>query len=109
MEKKGALGGRAEAEPRGLPYVLTDIMAYFTMLVGIYFPSVTGEARVRGSSCAAPLPLLPRRCFSSAVRSPGSHTAPLSAPRVRAPPAHVPHPCPAGGAPLPRPHPCPRR
>uniref|UniRef100_A0A5F8GR80 Solute carrier family 12 member 7 n=1 Tax=Monodelphis domestica TaxID=13616 RepID=A0A5F8GR80_MONDO len=24
------------------PYVLTDIMTYFTMLVGIYFPSVTG-------------------------------------------------------------------
>ncbi|XP_072268146.1 solute carrier family 12 member 7 isoform X1 [Pyxicephalus adspersus] len=24
-------------------YVLTDIMTYFTMLVGIYFPSVTGE------------------------------------------------------------------
>uniref|UniRef100_A0A8D0H1M2 Amino acid permease/ SLC12A domain-containing protein n=1 Tax=Sphenodon punctatus TaxID=8508 RepID=A0A8D0H1M2_SPHPU len=26
----------------GLPYVFTDIMTYFTMLVGIYFPSVTG-------------------------------------------------------------------
>lgn len=26
----------------GLPYVLSDITTYFTMLVGIYFPSVTG-------------------------------------------------------------------
>ncbi|OBS75973.1 hypothetical protein A6R68_17573, partial [Neotoma lepida] len=31
-----------ESRPGGLPYVLTDIMTYFTMLVGIYFPSVTG-------------------------------------------------------------------
>lgn len=33
-----------ESRTSGLPYVLTDIMTYFTMLVGIYFPSVTGEA-----------------------------------------------------------------
>ncbi|XP_036610495.1 solute carrier family 12 member 7 isoform X2 [Trichosurus vulpecula] len=31
-----------ETKTSGLPYVLTDIMTYFTMLVGIYFPSVTG-------------------------------------------------------------------
>ncbi|XP_019479906.1 PREDICTED: solute carrier family 12 member 7 isoform X2 [Hipposideros armiger] len=31
-----------ESRASGLPYVLTDIMTYFTMLVGIYFPSVTG-------------------------------------------------------------------
>ncbi|XP_072461451.1 solute carrier family 12 member 7 isoform X2 [Notamacropus eugenii] len=31
-----------ETKASGLPYVLTDIMTYFTMLVGIYFPSVTG-------------------------------------------------------------------
>ncbi|XP_045719872.1 solute carrier family 12 member 7 isoform X1 [Mirounga angustirostris] len=31
-----------ESRANGLPYVLTDIMTYFTMLVGIYFPSVTG-------------------------------------------------------------------
>uniref|UniRef100_A0A8C7C8A8 Solute carrier family 12 member 7 n=1 Tax=Neovison vison TaxID=452646 RepID=A0A8C7C8A8_NEOVI len=31
-----------ESRTSGLPYVLTDIMTYFTMLVGIYFPSVTG-------------------------------------------------------------------
>lgn len=33
-----------ESRTSRLPYVLTDIMTYFTMLVGIYFPSVTGEA-----------------------------------------------------------------
>ncbi|XP_059801333.1 solute carrier family 12 member 7-like isoform X3 [Hypanus sabinus] len=33
----------AEAEANtGLPYVFSDIATYFTMLVGIYFPSVTG-------------------------------------------------------------------
>ncbi|XP_075442477.1 solute carrier family 12 member 7 isoform X2 [Ascaphus truei] len=31
-----------EAKTSHQPYVLTDIMTYFTMLVGIYFPSVTG-------------------------------------------------------------------
>ncbi|XP_066480133.1 solute carrier family 12 member 7 isoform X4 [Tiliqua scincoides] len=31
-----------EAKDFNLPYVYTDIMTYFTMLVGIYFPSVTG-------------------------------------------------------------------
>ncbi|XP_048371175.1 solute carrier family 12 member 7 isoform X3 [Sphaerodactylus townsendi] len=31
-----------EANNLSLPYVFTDIMTYFTMLVGIYFPSVTG-------------------------------------------------------------------
>ncbi|KAM7149416.1 solute carrier family 12 member 7 isoform 4-T4 [Molossus nigricans] len=31
-----------ESRTNRLPYVLTDIMTYFTMLVGIYFPSVTG-------------------------------------------------------------------
>ena len=45
MEKKGASSMAVPEESRasGLPYVLTDIMTYFTMLVGIYFPSVTGE------------------------------------------------------------------
>ncbi|XP_062925824.1 solute carrier family 12 member 7-like isoform X2 [Mobula hypostoma] len=33
----------SEAESNtGLPYVFSDIATYFTMLVGIYFPSVTG-------------------------------------------------------------------
>ncbi|XP_042638888.1 solute carrier family 12 member 7 [Orycteropus afer afer] len=31
-----------KARPSGLPYVLTDITTHFTLLVGIYFPSVTG-------------------------------------------------------------------
>ncbi|XP_077166760.1 solute carrier family 12 member 7 isoform X5 [Paroedura picta] len=31
-----------EAKDLDLPYVFSDIMTYFTMLVGIYFPSVTG-------------------------------------------------------------------
>ncbi|KAM5264121.1 solute carrier family 12 member 7 isoform 2-T2 [Ctenodactylus gundi] len=31
-----------ESRASGLPYVLTDSMTYFTLLVGIYFPSVTG-------------------------------------------------------------------
>lgn len=50
MEKKGvpSVAVPEEARDRGLPYVLTDIMTYFTMLVGIYFPSVTGEAWVPG-------------------------------------------------------------
>ncbi|KAF6357541.1 solute carrier family 12 member 7 [Rhinolophus ferrumequinum] len=44
VEKKGTPSVPAPEESRasGLPYVLTDIMTYFTMLVGIYFPSVTG-------------------------------------------------------------------
>ena len=46
VEKKGVPSVPVPEESRagGLPYVLTDIMTYFTMLVGIYFPSVTGEA-----------------------------------------------------------------
>lgn len=46
MERKGTPSVPVPDENRasGLPYVLTDIMTYFTMLVGIYFPSVTGEA-----------------------------------------------------------------
>lgn len=46
MEKKGvsSVPVSEESRPGGLPYVLTDIMTYFTMLVGIYFPSVTGAA-----------------------------------------------------------------
>lgn len=27
-----------------LPYVVNDITTFFTLLVGIYFPSVTGKA-----------------------------------------------------------------
>lgn len=55
VEKKGTPSVPVPEESRasGLPYVLTDIMTYFTMLVGIYFPSVTGEA-----SAATSLPQL---------------------------------------------------
>ncbi|NXY86989.1 S12A7 protein, partial [Alcedo cyanopectus] len=44
VEKKDqpSVAGSEEAKMGGLPYVFTDIMTYFTMLVGIYFPSVTG-------------------------------------------------------------------
>uniref|UniRef100_A0A8C3THM5 Solute carrier family 12 member 7 n=1 Tax=Chelydra serpentina TaxID=8475 RepID=A0A8C3THM5_CHESE len=44
VEKKGhpSVTGTEETKVGGLPYVFTDIMTYFTMLVGIYFPSVTG-------------------------------------------------------------------
>ncbi|XP_024434191.3 solute carrier family 12 member 7 isoform X2 [Desmodus rotundus] len=44
VEKKGTPSVPVSEESRssGLPYVLTDIVTYFTMLVGIYFPSVTG-------------------------------------------------------------------
>uniref|UniRef100_A0A8C0GTM5 Amino acid permease/ SLC12A domain-containing protein n=1 Tax=Chelonoidis abingdonii TaxID=106734 RepID=A0A8C0GTM5_CHEAB len=44
IEKKGhpSITGTEETKIGGLPYVFTDIMTYFTMLVGIYFPSVTG-------------------------------------------------------------------
>ncbi|XP_078271799.1 solute carrier family 12 member 7-like isoform X2 [Rhinoraja longicauda] len=44
LEKQGLLSIPAsETETNaGLPYVFNDIGTYFTMLVGIYFPSVTG-------------------------------------------------------------------
>lgn len=46
VEKQGTPSVAVPEESRSskLPYVFTDIMTYFTMLVGIYFPSVTGEA-----------------------------------------------------------------
>lgn len=45
VEKKHqpSVAGSEESKMGGLPYVFTDIMTYFTMLVGIYFPSVTGR------------------------------------------------------------------
>ncbi|XP_049715967.1 solute carrier family 12 member 7 isoform X3 [Loxodonta africana] len=44
VEKKGmpSVSVSSEARASSLPYVLTDIMTHFTLLVGIYFPSVTG-------------------------------------------------------------------
>lgn len=32
------------------PYVFSDMTSYFTLLVGIYFPSVTGEGQL-GEGC----------------------------------------------------------
>lgn len=45
VEKKDqpSVAGSEDTKMGGLPYVFTDIMTYFTMLVGIYFPSVTGR------------------------------------------------------------------
>ncbi|XP_054547873.1 LOW QUALITY PROTEIN: solute carrier family 12 member 7-like, partial [Talpa occidentalis] len=44
VEQPGVAAAPVPEENRaaGLPYVLADITTYFTMLVGIYFPSVTG-------------------------------------------------------------------
>lgn len=36
-------GGSDGAEDIKMPYVVNDIATFFTLLVGIYFPSVTGE------------------------------------------------------------------
>lgn len=36
---QGTLGNSRD----NLPYVYNDITTFFTMMVGIYFPSVTGE------------------------------------------------------------------
>lgn len=73
VEKQGTPSVPVPEESRSskLPYVLTDIMTYFTMLVGIYFPSVTGEAAGTpagqagsslSSNVANPVPL-PRPVF----------------------------------------------
>ncbi|XP_061521820.1 solute carrier family 12 member 7 isoform X2 [Phycodurus eques] len=37
-----SVGGREPTEDIYLPYVVNDIASFFTLLVGIYFPSVTG-------------------------------------------------------------------
>lgn len=34
------------------PYVFSDMTSYFTLLVGIYFPSVTGEGSSEREDCA---------------------------------------------------------
>lgn len=41
--------GLAEGTPVDMdhPYVFSDMTSYFTLLVGIYFPSVTGEGELR--------------------------------------------------------------
>lgn len=41
--KLSSVGGSDPAQDIKLPYVINDIATFFTLLVGIYFPSVTGE------------------------------------------------------------------
>ncbi|XP_069007366.1 solute carrier family 12 member 7 isoform X1 [Embiotoca jacksoni] len=41
-KKLTSLGGSDSAQDIYLPYVVNDITTFFTLLVGIYFPSVTG-------------------------------------------------------------------
>lgn len=43
VEKKMESVAVSESESNSRPYVLNDIATYFTLLVGIYFPSVTGK------------------------------------------------------------------
>ncbi|KAK9528234.1 hypothetical protein VZT92_014717 [Zoarces viviparus] len=40
--KLASVGGDASAKDKYLPYVVNDITTFFTLMVGIYFPSVTG-------------------------------------------------------------------
>lgn len=40
-----SFGGSDPAQDIYMPYVVNDITTFFTLLVGIYFPSVTGEIR----------------------------------------------------------------
>ncbi|XP_075941517.1 solute carrier family 12 member 7 isoform X5 [Anarhichas minor] len=40
--KLASVGGDASAQDKYLPYVVNDITTFFTLMVGIYFPSVTG-------------------------------------------------------------------
>lgn len=41
-----SVGGRDPSKDIYLPYVVNDIATFFTLLVGIYFPSVTGETEM---------------------------------------------------------------
>ncbi|XP_035474914.2 solute carrier family 12 member 7 isoform X2 [Scophthalmus maximus] len=41
-KKLSSLGGSDSAQDVYMPYVVNDITTFFTLLVGIYFPSVTG-------------------------------------------------------------------
>lgn len=38
-----SFGGSDGAQDIKMPYVINDIATFFTLLVGIYFPSVTGK------------------------------------------------------------------
>ncbi|KAM9333742.1 LOW QUALITY PROTEIN: solute carrier family 12 member 7-like [Pholidichthys leucotaenia] len=41
-KKLPSLGGSDSSQDKYMPYVVNDITTFFTLLVGIYFPSVTG-------------------------------------------------------------------
>lgn len=45
--KLPSFGGSDSAQDIYKPYVVNDIMTFFTLLVGIYFPSVTGETLIK--------------------------------------------------------------
>lgn len=45
-KKLPSFGGSDPAKDIYMPYVVNDIMTFFTLLVGIYFPSVTGEVAI---------------------------------------------------------------
>lgn len=44
-----AVGGSDSAQDIYMPYVVNDITTFFTLLVGIYFPSVTGENMIKAT------------------------------------------------------------
>lgn len=52
MEKRGLPSVSSPDTPVDMdqPYVFSDMTSYFTLLVGIYFPSVTGGSRRRPRS-----------------------------------------------------------
>ena len=54
MEKRGLPSVSPPDTPVDMdqPYVFSDMTSYFTLLVGIYFPSVTGGSRCRPRSRA---------------------------------------------------------
>lgn len=78
VEKQGMPSVAVPEESRSskLPYVFTDIVTCFTVLVGIYFPSVTGEATGTpvgqagsslSSNVANPIPPVPPPRFLSCL------------------------------------------
>lgn len=46
-KKLTSVGGSDPAQDKYRPYVVNDITTFFTLLVGIYFPSVTGEDTIQ--------------------------------------------------------------
>lgn len=63
-EKVASVGGSDPAQDIYLPYVVNDITTFFTLLVGIYFPSVTGETPIKVTLthffCLPARPVLPQ-------------------------------------------------